>query len=192
MANQDYISRPPPKKKKKPLGGRKTSNKTQTSPFKSKVIILIVIILIASFTQALWSLKTAPGTKKPLIEPIENTKKEIKTPDNATPLPELPKERWTYHEELENKVIEAGTYEIKDKGPYKMQCGSFTTAPQAERLKAMIAFAGLEAQVQRVTGTNGTWHKVILGPYPRKRIAEKDKHRLNRSKIYGCQIWGWR
>ena len=73
-----------------------------------------------------------------------------------------------------------------------MQCGSFKTQKQAETLKARIAFSGLEAQVKSVSGKNGTWHKVYLGPYPRKRLAEKDKHKLKRNNINYCQIWLWR
>ena len=91
-----------------------------------------------------------------------------------------------------NPTIEGGQYEVKEKGPYKMQCGSFKTSKQAETLKARIAFSGLEAQVKSVAGKNGTWHKVFLGPYPRKRLAEKDKHTLKRNNINYCQIWLWR
>ena len=84
-----------------------------------------------------------------------------------------------------------GKYEVKEKGPYKMQCGSFKTEKQANMLKANIAFSGLESTIKTVTGKNGTWHKVFLGPYKRKRKAEKDRHLLKRNKIYGCEIWGW-
>jgi cell division protein FtsN len=71
---------------------------------------------------------------------------------------------------------------------YQMQCGSFRNQGDAESLKAKIAFQGLTSQVKKT----GDWYRVILGPYERKRPAEKDRHKLQRAKINGCQIWTWR
>lgn len=190
MANQDYVSRSPAKKKKNTRKGKQSAANTGAIPLKAKLISLLLVILIGAFTYALWSLKTDPSTKTPLVEPAKSTK-AIKTPSNTKELPKPPKEKWTYVKDLENKEIEVGEYEVKEKGPYKMQCGSFRTQKQAETLKARIAFSGLEAQVKAVTGKSGTWHKVFLGPYPRKRLAEKDKHKLKRNNINYCQIWLW-
>ncbi|HCM48261.1 MAG TPA: cell division protein FtsN [Colwellia sp.] len=190
MANQDYVSRAPAKKKTNNRNGKKTAKKAHKIPLKSKLVSLILIILISGFAYGLWSLKTDPSTKTPLVESIQTTT-EIKSKNKVDELPELPKEKWTYVKDLETKEIEVGEYEVKEKGPYKMQCGSFRTAKQAETLKANIAFSGLEAQVKSVVGKTGTWYKVFLGPYPRKRLAEKDKHKLKRNNINGCQIWFW-
>ena len=189
MANQDYVSRPPAKKKKNTRNGNKQPNNTNKSPLKSKLISLLLIVLIATFSYGLWSLKTDPSTKTPLVEPIKTIKSKTQATGNELPKP--PKEKWTYVKDLATKEIEVGKYEVKEEGPYKMQCGSFRTAKQAETLKAQIAFSGLEAQVKSVTGKSGVWHKVFLGPYPRKRLAEKDKHKLKRNNINGCQIWLW-
>tara|TARA_B100000809_G_C15058614_1_gene501538 strand:- start:115 stop:690 length:576 start_codon:yes stop_codon:yes gene_type:complete len=190
MANQDYVSRAPAKKKTNNRNSKKTAKKAHKIPLKSKLVSLILIILISGFAYGLWSLKTDPSTKTPLVESIQTTT-EIKSKNKVDELPELPKEKWTYVKDLETKEIEVGEYEVKEKGPYKMQCGSFRTAKQAETLKANIAFSGLEAQVKSVVGKTGTWYKVFLGPYPRKRLAEKDKHKLKRNNINGCQIWFW-
>ncbi len=190
MANQDYVSRAPAKKKKNNRNGKKSTKNASAIPLKSKLISLLLIILIAAFAYGLWSLKTDPSTKVPLTVPIKAVQ-DKKAASKANELPEPPKEKWTYVKDLATKEIEVGEYEVKEKGPYKMQCGSFRTAKQAETLKARIAFSGLEAQVKSVTGKSGVWHKVFLGPYPRKRLAEKDKHKLKRNNINGCQIWLW-
>jgi cell division protein FtsN len=190
MANQDYVSRTPTKKKKNARNGKKTPKNTGPIPLKAKLVSLLLIVLIGAFSYALWSLKTDPSTKTPLVIPTE-TIKEKKPTNKAKALPKPPKEKWTYVKDLENKEIEVGEYKVEEKGPYKMQCGSFRTQKQAETLKARIAFAGLEAQVKAVTGKSGTWHKVFLGPYPRKRLAEKEKHMLKRNNINYCQIWLW-
>lgn len=190
MANQDYISRTPPKKNKNTRKGKKSAKNSTAMPLKAKLISIVLLIFIGAFAYFLWSLKTDPTTKTPLVEPVK-TSKTNQASKNAKELPKPPKEKWTYVKDLENKEIEVGQYEVKEKGPYKMQCGSFKTQKQAETLKARIAFSGLEAQVKAVTGKNGTWHKVFLGPYPRKRLAEKDKHKLKRNNINYCQIWLW-
>jgi len=190
MANQDYVSRAPAKNKKNTKNSKKAVKGSSNMPLKAKLISLLLIILIGAFGYGLWSLKTDPSTKTPLIEPAKNSSAN-KNANKEKALPKPPKEKWTYVKDLENKEIEVGEYEVKEKGPYKMQCGSFRTQKQAETLKARIAFSGLEAQVKAVKGKSGTWHKVFLGPYPRKRLAEKDKHKLKRNNINYCQIWLW-
>jgi cell division protein FtsN len=191
MANQDYVSRAPAKKKKNNRHGKQTANNASAIPLKAKLVSLLLLILITAFSYGLWSLKTDPSTKTPLVEPVKITK-EKKSLNKTNELPKPPKEKWTYVKDLETKEIEVGEYKVEAKGPYKMQCGSFKTQKQAETLKARIAFSGLEAQIKSVAGKNGTWHKVFLGPYPRKRLAEKDKHKLKRNNINYCQIWLWR
>ncbi|TYK66072.1 SPOR domain-containing protein [Colwellia echini] len=195
MANQDYISRtPPPKKPAKRRGKpapKKSAKNSNGVSLKAKLISLLIVILIAAFAYGLWSLKTDPSTKTPLSKP---TKVEAAPTSKAKELPKPPKEIWTYVKDLENQDIEVGEYKVEDKGPYQMQCGSFRSQDQADTLKARIAFAGIESQVRTAKGSSGTWYKVVLGPYKRKREAEKDKHILRRksNNINGCQIWGWR
>lgn len=191
MANQDYISRTPTKKKKNTRRKTKTAKKNNAFPLKSKIISLIIILLIGAFIYGLWQLKTDPSTKTPLVEPVKIVKPK-KTKANETPLPKKPEEKWTYQTKLKEQEIEVGQYEVKDNGPYKVQCGSFKTKEQAETLKANIAFTGLASTVKTVSGKNGVWHKVFLGPYAKKRLAEKDRHKLKRNNINYCQIWLWR
>lgn len=186
MAHDDYISRPRNPKKspyKKPV-----AKQPQGVPFKVKITILFTLIIISGFAYFLWSIKgneaTAPADKD--TTPIIEQEKE------KTSLPTPPKEKWAYRKELEDKKIEVGEYEVKQGGPYKMQCGSFKSLKQAEVLKANIAFAGLSAQVSKSVGSTSTYYKVFLGPYEKKRDAEKDKHKLKRNKINYCQIWLWK
>jgi cell division protein FtsN len=204
MSNQDYISRAPVKKKKnvgrkptkKNVTGRKTKAAVTKHPFngfKPKLLILLSFLLICAFIYGLWLLKTSPNTNRPtsIPEPVK-TKVKMPTEKAITALPTPPKEKWTYVKDLENKKIEVGKYEVKDQGPYKMQCGSFKGEQQAQTLKATIAFSGIASQIKTAKGTTNTWHKVVLGPYASKRLAEKDRHRLKRNNINNCQIWLWR
>lgn len=187
MSNQDYITRSPAKKKKNNPYKKKAVEQKPNNQTKSKLIIAVVILLVSGFAYGLWLLKTSPSTKMP------NTSHESKTVEKkATTLPKPPKEKWRYVDDLKHKEVEVGEYEVKKNGPYKMQCGSFKTQSQAERLKARMAFAGIESQIQTAQGKNNVWYKVVLGPYVRKRAAEEDKHKLRNNKINGCQIWLWK
>jgi len=182
MAHQDYVSRSRAKNKKQ-SPYKKNVEPTQGTSLKVKLIAAFLIIALPSFGYMLWSIKdNQPET---VIVPT------VIKPKKTTELPELPEEKWTYVDELKSKQVEVGEYEVKKKGPYKMQCGSFKTRKQAESLKAKIAFTGLEAQVGKSVGTSATWYKVYLGPYTKKRNAEKDKHKLKNNSVHGCKIWGW-
>jgi cell division protein FtsN len=185
MANQDYVAKPRPKKKR----AKKTVNKKAPIAvgmnLKNKVITLLTLIAIMGFAYFLWSIKDQQAVPaKPIVK-----KSTIK---KAVVLPEMPKEKWSYQKDLADKKVEQGQYEVIDKGPYKMQCASFKSNEQAQTLKAKIAFLGIESKVVKSEGKKGTWYKVVLGPYKRKRSAEKDKHKLKRNKINYCQIWLWR
>jgi cell division protein FtsN len=186
MSNQDYISRTPAKKKQNNPYKKSTTPPPPKSTTKAKIIGLLIIILLATFIYSLWLLKTSPKTKVP----NNTTPTVIET--TKTHLPKPPKEKWTYVENLKTKEIEVGQYEVTQKGPYRLQCGSFKTTSRAETLKATIAFVGLEASVKKSVGSNGTWYKVILGPYARKRLAEQDKHKLRNNSVNRCQVLLWK
>ncbi|WP_286264353.1 SPOR domain-containing protein [Thalassotalea atypica] len=184
MAHQDYISRSS-NKKSNPYK-KKGQPEPQGTPLKVKIIAMFTLIAVMGFAYSLWFLKDVKPTEH--AAPVK-----AQTKAKQTTLPEPPKEKWQYIEKLQgDKEIEGGEYEVVNKGPYKMQCGSFRTMKQAETLKANIAFAGLIAQVSKSTGKNGIYYKVFLGPYDKKREAEKDKHKLKRNNINRCQIWLWR
>jgi cell division protein FtsN len=186
MSNQDYIARTPAKKKKNNPYKKSTPPDTPKKTVKTKLVSVIIIVLIAAFAYGLWFLKTSPKTKAPIqTVTIAPTTKEKS-------LPKPPKEKWTYVENLKTKEIEVGQYKVTQKGPYKLQCGSFKTTGRAETLKATIAFVGLEALVKKSVGSNGTWYKVILGPYSRKRLAEQDKHKLRNNSVNRCQVLLWK
>ena len=186
MSNQDYISRTPSKNKNNSPYKKKLAEPSRVMSVKTKLIGIIVIISITSFSYGLWFLKTSDKTKTPAQE---QEQPEVITEQS---LPAPPKEKWTYVENLKTKKVEVGEYEVKENGPYKMQCGSFKTRPQAESLKAKMAFVGIESQIQTAQGKNNMWYKVVLGPYERKRAAEEDKHKLRNNNINGCQIWLWK
>lgn len=186
MSNQDYISRTPPKKKKNSPYKTKSAEPAPSLPLKTKLVGVLALILLSAFAYGLWFLKTSTITNDSVQKTEQNEAKKEKN------LPKPPKEKWTYVENLKTKEIEVGQYEVKQSGPYKMLCGSFRNRTRAESLKAQMAFTGIESKIQTAKGTSSTWYKVVLGPYERKRSAEKDKHKLRNNNINGCQIRLWK
>jgi cell division protein FtsN len=183
MAHKDYVARgrtqkqaPPPPKRSLPW-----------------LRIVITLSLVAGFGYFLWSIKgTAPENASNRNATVEQT---AKIPDSKTPedtLPDIPEEEWEFIKSLPEYTVKIEQQEQDQSSVRRLiQCGSFRTDGQAQELKARIAFQGLEAQVRPSQGSTGKWYRVILGPYDSKRLAEKDRHTLQRAKVNGCKIWNW-
>jgi cell division protein FtsN len=69
-------------------------------------------------------------------------------------------------------------------GTYYLQAGSFRLPQEADKMKATIAFLGLESSVQTVA-INGadTWHRVRIGPFSDLASLNEVRRRLNENKI---------
>jgi len=145
-------------------------------PFLAVIAALLLAGLIGYFMFAVE--KPKPVT---VVQKVQHKKEEH--------LPEKPQPNWEYEDALKTREIEVDIpAEKAQQRSYQMQCGSFRKQGDAESLKARIAFQGLNSQVRKT----GNWYRVILGPYERKRLAEKQRHKLQRANINGCQIWLWR
>jgi len=169
------VTRKKPAKRAPNKRNQKRNQPKQGFPYIAFFVALLLIGFIAYFIFAV---------EKPAPKPTVN-----KTPVKEEVLPEKPQPKWDYLDTLKTKEVKVDIPEEKKPSrPYQMQCGSFRNQKDAESLKATIAFQGLESQVKKT----GNWYRVILGPYERKRIAEKQRHILERAKINGCQIWLWR
>lgn len=187
MAHQDYVARPRATKKKKNPYKAKNKKSATKAGLGVKTVVALVLIIVVGFGGALTMMSNNAA----------NVDVTVKAPSTPPPkiieddLPEPPTEKWTYMDDLKTKEVEVGSYEVKEQGPYQMQCGSFRTMAKAQQLKAQIAFTGLGSQIRKTQGKNGLWYKVVLGPFERKRMAEKAKHKLKNNKINYCQIWLW-
>jgi cell division protein FtsN len=72
---------------------------------------------------------------------------------------------------------------------YYIQAGAFQKASDADNLKARLALAGLEAQIQTATlPDNSIWHRVRLGPYSNPQELEKARAALKDNKIDNAVI----
>lgn len=157
---------------------------------------LIAFVLVGTLIYGLYSLSVAPSPVRPQIQ--TETKAESKTetvknkPKKENTLPPKIVEKWAYIEALENKEVHVKAKEQKlSIRPYLIQCGAYKIAHQADERRAMIAFQGLESTIKESQGKIGIWHRVVLGPYPYKRDAERDRNLLRRNGIEPCEIWFW-
>jgi len=100
-----------------------------------------------------------------------------------------------YHDLLDKKTVDVPVEKSKPisnrtKKSYIMQCGSFRKQTSAESLKAQIALNGFEAKIKVSDEKSGNrWYRVTLGPYYSKRLAERERHQLERNNINNCRIW---
>ena len=148
--------------------------------------LAIIVALIGAFAFGLYFLlNDDEGQEQGSLTAPSATakkKKEAKLP------PPPDDESWNYIDVLENKQVTVGKEELKDKGPFLLRCTTVRSKQRAEALKAKIAFAGHESKVKQYQGTSGVWYRVDLGPYDRKREAEKVRHVMKRNNINGCTI----
>ena len=183
MKNKDYVDQSTKKKKK-------NNKKDAVAPSRPFPVIRFSIIaaLVAGFAYFLFMLED------PQVQVSQDDASQTApSKPKQQALPPLPDdEEWQFIEELENKQVDVEVEELEDKGPFLMQCASFRNQEDAHSLKARIAFAGFESQVREAQGTSGLWYKVILGPFEKKREAEKTRHILKRNDINGCAILLWR
>jgi cell division protein FtsN len=177
----------PPSRRKKSAPAKKTRRAAPKRPSKKAkaqgfpfLAVGIAIILTAFLGYFMFAVDKPP----PVVDVVN--KQPVKKEE---PLPEKPQPKWQYEKSLPSKEVIVEIPEVEENTrPYQMQCGSFRQQGDAESLKARIAFQGLNSTVKKT----GSWYRVILGPYDRKRTAEKERHKLQRAKINGCQIWYWR
>ncbi|GHB73631.1 cell division protein FtsN [Psychrosphaera saromensis] len=175
MKNKDYVSQN--KNKRQP---RRASKARETRPFP---VFKLSMILVAVFGFAYFLSQIDGESSSDIVEREQKTTTK-KTKQTLPPPPE--DEEWQFIEELENKQVKVSTEELEDKGPYIVRCTTVRSRERAEALKAKIAFAGFESQVKEYKGTSGVWYRVDLGPYEKKRTAEKTRHELKRNNIHGC------
>jgi cell division protein FtsN len=72
---------------------------------------------------------------------------------------------------------------------YYLQAGAFQRPSDADNLKARLALAGLEAQIQTATlPDESVWHRVRLGPYSSPEALETARGELKQNKIEATVI----
>ncbi len=71
-----------------------------------------------------------------------------------------------------------------NKEAFFLQAGAFSSAPEADNLKARLALLGVEASIQTsVVQDKGMWHRVRIGPYTNIEDLNRTRDMLNQNGI---------
>ena len=71
---------------------------------------------------------------------------------------------------------------------YILQVGSFQNPADAEKLKANLAFLGLQAEIQKVRINGQNWHRVRTGPYADRKQLFRNKQLLSNNGINAISL----
>jgi len=141
--------------------------------------ILIGMVIGAGMAAGLaWYIMKSPS---PFMEKERAVIKPLMESERLAPREVLPaasgvgdgKPRFEFYKVLTDKPDATVAIPAKPAGkppaagePDFLQAGSFSSADDAEKLKARLALLGLEAHIQIATiPDKGVWHRVRLGPY---------------------------
>ncbi|WP_196140103.1 SPOR domain-containing protein [Aliikangiella sp. G2MR2-5] len=192
---KDYAKKRKPKK-------RGASRKAGNSGIPAGVWLL-AIIFVGGLIGGLTYLKLMPPQKQSTKSSSTSTNKKsnISQPrkevaqDSSPDSPEIDDDFPIYnvHEDLVNRKVEIPEEDLKpsediNKYIYLMPCGSFRERERAEELKATIAMTGNSSDINKVKYKGEDWYRVELGPFNRKRQAEKVRHRLQDNNVHDCRI----
>jgi cell division protein FtsN len=104
---------------------------------------------------------------------------EVLIPENETRPPETKNNSATSSSNSSN----SSSNKPEKVKQYILQVGSFQNLADAEKLKANLAFIGIEADIQRVTVNNQAWHRVRTGPYRDKQQLYQNQRTLKQNNI---------
>ena len=72
---------------------------------------------------------------------------------------------------------------LEEPGSYVLQAGSFRDESDAERMRANLAFLGIESRIQRVTIDADNYHRVRIGP-----TSDLDSLNGIRNRLWDAEI----
>lgn len=85
--------------------------------------------------------------------------------------------------EEEQEAIENPSINKTSGDQVLLQVGSFQNSEDAERLKAELAFLGLEASVKPAEVNDDTWHRVQIGPFSSNTDLSRAQNLLLENEI---------
>jgi cell division protein FtsN len=166
-------------------------------PMMTGILIGVLVGLVAALAVALYLAKT-PNPVVAREKPPETAKPAPK----PGPLAGLPQpsdgqqkptdKRFEFYEILPGKKEPKAQPAAKPEGAQAgvmrevmyLQAAAFPKPADADNLKARLALAGLEAQIQTYTSPdNSVWHRVRLGPFTNAEDLEKVRATLRENKI---------
>jgi cell division protein FtsN len=172
----------------------------KSHPMLAGVLVGVLLGLCAALAVALY-LARAPSPVRP-PSAVEAPPKAAQKPGPLTGMPQKPaapagqqkagEERFQFYEILPGKQEPKARKESGSDGQQAtvlrevmyLQAAAYAKPADADNLKARLALAGLEAQIQTYTRPdNSVWHRVRLGPFASMDELEKVRAALRENKI---------
>ena len=168
------------------------------------VFIGLLLGLCLALAVALYLHRVNPfvSKSKPVVTGQQSQSTAAKTPDGTEPPAGLPRKSPAPAPSSEADAKRFDFYKIlpgapepaaggADKGPrvadkevLYLQAGAFQQSADADNLKARLALAGLEAQIQTATlPDKSVWHRVRLGPFATPADLDRARTVLRENKI---------
>ena len=128
-----------------------------------------------------------PAAQAPVAEKPPATSKKPKPETEQAQKPRF--DFYNLLPEMEVLIPEQEIAAERDKQPsehitYYLQAASFRKFEDADRMRAQLALANIESQIQRVTvNDTQTWHRVRVGPFHSAREMDKMRNRLRAENI---------
>ncbi len=157
---------------------------------------ILVALLIVGFGYFLSSLRDTVPEKMPVTPlPVKPNKPVKKTSEKkAQAEPELIEPQFDFYEILEGKEVRIPDYEVKTRAreekvgkakpaQYILQVGAFKEYKQADKLKARLAFIGIESKIEKAQVANVIWNRLKIGPYAKLSTIERVRSQLKQQGI---------
>ncbi len=121
-----------------------------------------------------------PGLEVPLPDPNEGAQTIARPKMASQTAPQV-----TPHNTFSKK---APVYTKQAASRYMIQVGAYRHREGAEQLKTRMMGLGFKVKYQAVEAEDGTWFRVIVGPFANEALALEQKKRLQRHHIHGILI----
>lgn len=135
---------------------------------------------------------------KPAPAPVSQPHAPAKKPEPKPLPPPAAKPRFDFYTilpEMETVLPDKEPRTTKPKptaeadARYILQAGSFANFEDADRLKARLALAGLEARIEKISiEGKGEYYRVRLGPYPKLDQLEAQNKKLTNLGVRALRI----
>jgi cell division protein FtsN len=127
---------------------------------------------------------TARQKKPPASQADEPIEKPARDPGIPIDFPKvLPKTEVLIPEKEKDVHHDVHAPPVTRPGTYYLQAGSFHSEAEADRVRAKLAFAGIESKVQKVSIDTDVWHRVRIGPYTDLDALNRVRTRLRQADI---------
>lgn len=107
---------------------------------------------------------------------------EVPLPDPITPAPTVSRSI------ASSKTKSAPVYSKQAAPHYMIQAKAYRQREGAEQLKNRLMGLGFKAKNQQVEAEDGTWFRVMIGPFASEAMAAEQKKRLQQHQIHGILI----